>query len=236
MISIMYVKSSFAQEINIQQVLWTGIGGQQNWLDTNYLMYNCYGNDASDLLKNNTERSLLWDKKNGNCRFEGIAKNGEEIIYLFNLITEKSIKLGINNVEEQNLDPNLTKAIMLQIKKDLQLMLLPTIIDIKGTNFNHIEDKLSNGEKLIYVNVLSKLPFYGSSINGILSISEKSGEIKGFDNTNTDLHYQIENYKDTGSGLILPSSFLVADNKQKSCTFTIISSFLQVEVTKFTDL
>ncbi|UIR55594.1 hypothetical protein LZQ00_15155 [Sphingobacterium sp. SRCM116780] len=225
-----------AQENNIQTKLWSSIGGTGNWNETTILLFSCSGNNDSDILKNESVRSLLWNRATGACRFEGLSKNNERLVYLFNFKSNKPLKLFISDDETNNITNEFHQDIIHQVKDDLGLLLLPTLADLKGVNFTDKVTKLVNNEKLISTQVESKTNFFNDQLLGNLLISEKTGEIKVFKNLTTGITYQVDQYKDTGSGLRLPTSFTASQNKKKSCTFATVSSFVQVEASKFTDL
>ena len=225
-----------AQENNIQSKLWASLGGADNWQDTKFLLFSCSGNDNSTVLNSDVERSLLWNRETGECRFEAQSKKNEQLVYLFNFTTNKPLKLFINAVEVATIDPALQQDIRHQINEDLYLLLLPTIGDLKGISFSDTKVKLLNNEKQLSTIVAYDGDFYGSPINGTILINANSGEINAFENSIKSIDYQIDQYKDAGSGLRLPTSFNAVNNKKKSCTFTTVSTFEHVESSKFTDL
>ncbi|UPZ37426.1 hypothetical protein MUB18_03755 [Sphingobacterium sp. PCS056] len=225
-----------AQETSVPAKLLSSIGGNDIWQETKFLLFSCNGNDNANLLNNEAERSLLWNRETGECRFEGQSKKNEKLVYLFNFKTKKSLKFFVNAVDVSTQESALQEDIRQQINGDLQLLLLPTIAELKGINFSNTTAKLLNSEKLLSTSVTYNGNFYNSPIRGNLMIHENNGEIKVFENSINSISYQIDQYKDTGSGLRLPTSFVAINNKKKSCTFTTVSTFEQVEASKFTDL
>ena len=71
----------------------------------------------------------------------------------------------------------LQEDIRQQINGDLQLLLLPTIAELKGINFSNTTVKLLNSEKLLNTSVTYNGNFYNSPIRGNLMIHENNGEI-----------------------------------------------------------
>lgn len=225
-----------AQENNIQMKLQSSIGGIENWQNTKFLLFSCTGNDNSNLLNSTSDRSLLWNRETGECRFEGQSKKNEKLVYLFNFKRKQSLKLFVNAIEVNTIEPALQEDIQQQINEDLQLLLLPTITELKGINFTDIKAKLLHNEKLLSTFISYDGNFYASSLKGNLLINENNGEIKAFEDTISMVNYQVGQYKDAGAGLRLPTSFIALNNKKKSCTFTTVSTFEHVEASKFTDL
>jgi hypothetical protein len=225
-----------AQENNIQTKLSASIGGTANWQSTKFLLFSCTGNDNGNQLNSSSDRSLLWNRETGECRFEGQSNKNEKLVYLFNFKSKQSLKLFVNAVDVGAIDPTLQQDIQQQINEDLQLLLLPTITELKGINFTDTKVKLLHNEKLLSADVTYDGNFYSSPIKGSLLINENNGEIKVFENYLTGTSYQIDQYKDAGAGLKLPTSFIASNNKKKSCTFTTVSTFEHVESLKFTDL
>lgn len=224
-----------AQENNIQMKLSTAIGGSIKWQDTKFLLFSCSGNEHSNLLDDRADRSLLWNRETGECRFEGQSKNKEKLVYLFNFKSKQSLKLFINAVEV-GIEQAWQQDIQEQINADLQLLLLPTLSELKGISFTDIKIKLLHNEKLLSSYVKYDENFYNSPIQGRLLINENSGEIKAFDNNLNGINYQVDQYQDAGAGLKLPTSFIATNNNKKSCTFTTVSTFEHVESSKFTEL
>ena len=225
-----------AQENNIQIKLESSIGGIENWQNTKFLLFSCTGNDNANLLNSSSDRSLLWNRETGECRFEGQSAKNEKLVYLFNFKRKQALKLFVNAVEITTVETDLQQDIQQQINEDLKLLLLPTITELKGINFTDTKVKLLHNEKLLSTFVSYDGNFYASPIKGNLLINENNGEIKAFENTISTVNYQIDQYKDAGAGLRLPTSFIALNNKKKSCTFTTVSTFEHVEASKFTDL
>ncbi|MBB2953213.1 MULTISPECIES: hypothetical protein [Sphingobacterium] len=225
-----------AQESNIQMKLESSIGGIENWQNTKFLLFSCTGNDNANLLNSSSDRSLLWNRETGECRFEGQSTKNEKLVYLFNFKRKQPLKLFVNAVEIKTIETALQRDIQQQVNEDLKLLLLPLITELKGINFTDIKVKLLNNEKLLSTFVSYDGSFYDGPIKGNLLINENTGEIKAFENTISMVNYQVDQYKDAGSGLKLPTSFIALNNKKKSCTFTTVSTFEHVEASKFTEL
>src|SRR5690606_31062358 len=79
--------------------LWEAIGGKENWQNARYFMFSCTGGEPQSFTQG--ERKYLWDKRSGNCRFEGVTTDDEHVIVLFNIKTAEGT-VYINSVKLDN--------------------------------------------------------------------------------------------------------------------------------------
>ncbi|RKF40939.1 hypothetical protein BCY89_21140 [Sphingobacterium siyangense] len=224
-----------AQDDSLNKQIWQSIGGQEKWDSLQFLAFSAKGNTISDQLSND-ERKFLFDRTTGACRFDGY-KGTDQVTYLFNFKNPGSDKLFIGgNLSTDG--PELKKSIKNQLFSDLNLLLLPTLIGQKNVQLKSQKESFSSGQKLTIANISSSGPIFGSKIDVLLYIDQNTGEIVRYEYTDKGEKntYEVSKYKEIGDGIRLPSFFNSTSNDQKSCIFSSISSFVQVEQKKFTEL
>ncbi|WP_293953168.1 MULTISPECIES: hypothetical protein [unclassified Sphingobacterium] len=224
-----------AQEDTLHKQIWQSIGGQEKWDSLQYLAFSAKGNNISDQLANE-ERKFLFNRTSGACRFDGYTGT-DQVTYLFNFKNPGNDKLFIGGNLSTD-DVELKKSIKSQLFSDFNLLLLPTLIGLKNVQLKNQKESFSAGQKLMISNILSSTPIFGNRIAGVLYIDQNTGEIARYEykDKGEKITYEVSNYKEIGDGIRLPSLFNCTTNGQRSCIFSSISSFVQVEQKKFTEL
>lgn len=237
MLFIIFPKPIFAQEDSLSKQIWLSIGGQDKWNSLQYLAFSANGNSISEQLSND-ERKFLFNRSTGECRFDGYS-GPEQVTYLFNF------KGGTSGADKLFIGGNLTTdnqelkgTIKNQLFTDLHLLLLPTLIEQKSIQLKNKDEKFVDGQKLTIASMTSSGLVLGNKLDGLLYIDQNTGEIIRYDYSDKTekISYEVSKYKEIGDGIRLPSSFTAANNEKRTCIFSSISSFVQVEQKKFKEL
>jgi len=212
------------------KVLLKGIGGKEKWDSANYILFTVRGNDAKPL---QNDRKFLIKPTSGQARFEGQSNGGDNIVTLFNFKTGKLSKLFVNGTEVKQMNSETTELftqINAQFKKDITFLFLPALIEQPDTKTGKITSKILNAEKL------QSLPFVlEGGFSGEVLFNNETGQIKQFidENGNT---YLVNEYKDIGGGLFLPTNFRNLDNQEKNLFFSTVAAFTEMEESRFSTL
>ncbi|MGJ1341480.1 hypothetical protein [Sphingobacterium spiritivorum] len=239
LLSTLFPKHSFGQDTTpTVNKLWEGIGGKSKWDETHFILFSAAGNNTSTFIEN--PRKFLINRQNGDCRFEGATSSGDEITLLFNYRTNKIRKLYVNEVEQTNLDNFSAKNFPLitrQFKQDVSLLFLPTVLGSKQFKTGDAQQKIVDAEKLTVVTVNSTTDL-NVKLNGKLFFNSESGKIRRWELSAEDdsVQYLIDNFKDIGDGLILPTTFKSLNDNSKSVIFSTVAAFVDMELSKFTTL
>jgi len=224
-----------AQGDSLNKQIWQSIGGQGKWDSLQFLAFSAKGNMISDQLSND-ERKFLFNRATGECRFDGYSGT-DQVTYLFNFKNNGADKLYIGgNLAADGAE--IKKSIRSQLFSDLNLLLLPTLIGQKNVQLKGQTERFISGQKLTIANISSSSPIFGLKIDGSLYIDQNTGEITHYEyiDKGEKIAYEVSKYREIGDGIRLPSFFNSTNNDQKSCIFSSISSFVQVEQKKFTEL
>ncbi|ULT27963.1 hypothetical protein KUH03_15940 [Sphingobacterium sp. E70] len=116
--------------------------------------------------------------------------------------------------------------------------MLPTLIEQRSVQFKNQEERFIGGQKLTVASITSSGPVLGSKLDGLIYIDQNTGEITRYEYTDKTekISYEVSKYKEIGDGIRLPSLFSAASNDKRTCVFSSISSFVQVEQKKFKEL
>lgn len=224
-----------AQNDSLNKQIWRSIGGQGKWDSLQYLAFSAKGNTVSEELSNE-ERKFLFNRTTGECRFDGFS-GSDQVTYLFNFKGSSADKLFIaGNIATDGQE--IKKSIKNQLFADLNLLLLPTLIEQRSVQFKIQEERFIGGQKLTIASITSSGPVLGSKLDGLIYIDQNTGEITRYEYTDKSekISYEVSKYKEIGDGIRLPSLFSAASNDRRTCVFSSISSFVQVEQKKFKEL
>lgn len=208
-----------------KELVQLSIGEANKWANTRYLLYSATG--ASTISGLSDERTFLIDKKTGDCRFEGVTKNGDRTVLLFNYKTKRVKKYFINSQESKSTPDSLIENVLDQFFSDTQILFLPALLNDSPSSIKETSQKILNTEK---INVLSfaNLPTLGDdTINGKILLTNK-GEVKSIVLENTE--YITSASKDIGEGILLPTVF----QSQSTYRFHTVAAFTEMEAGKFT--
>lgn len=212
------------------EILLKGMGGKDKWDNTNYILFTANGNDLRPF---QDSRKFLINRKSGQARFEGKSNDGEQIVSLFNFKTEKLTKFFVNGVEIKQIDTEvleLFNKINTQFKKDATFLFLPALIEQPATKTGKTSSKIFNAEKL------QSLPFQlESGLSGEVLFNKETGWIRQFIDKDGNT-YVVNDYKDTGGGLFLPTGFKNLADSNKSFLFPTVAVFTEMEETRFSTL
>lgn len=224
-----------AQDDSLNKQIWQSIGGQGKWDSLQFLAFSAKGNTISDRLSND-ERKFLFNRTTGECRFDGYSGT-DQVTYLFNFKNSGADKLYVGGSLASD-GTEIKKSIRSQLFSDLNLLLLPTLIGQKNVMLKGQTERFIGGQKLTIANISSSGSIFGLKIDGSIYIDQNTGEITYYEYTDKGekITYEVSKYKEIGDGIRLPSFFYATNNDKKSCVFSSISSFVQVEQKKFTEL
>lgn len=235
MLSFLSVGHLSAQDDSLNKQIWRSIGGQGKWDSLQYLAFSAKGNTVSEELSNE-ERKFLFNRTTGECRFDGFS-GSDQVTYLFNFKKSSTDKLFIaGNLSTDGQE--IKKSIKNQLFADLNLLLLPTLIEQRSVQFKNQEERFIGGQKLTVASITSSGAVLGSKLDGLIYIDQNTGEITRYEYTDKTekISYEVSKYKEIGDGIRLPSLFSAASNDKRTCVFSSISSFVQVEQKKFKEL
>lgn len=217
--------------------IWDGIGGKDNWTNARYFMFSCIGEDTLSALQ--SERAYLWDKQTGECRFEGLTIEDEELIVLFNIkteITQGQVFVDRNRLNQAPEATEIITAVKEQFEKDASFIFLPTLLEGKASSINLEDEKLVGSKKYMIVHVKNPNTSFESAIEGQLFIDALSGRIQRWhpqDNSVSDKTYLVGGFKDIGGGLILPTQF-TDSNGTNHISYPLAAALVNIEPQKFT--
>lgn len=210
-----------------KELIRQAVGEKRNWTSTRYLLYSASGSSTTSLFSN--ERSFLIDKGNGDCRFEGMNKNNEDVVLLFNFRSGKSKKYYVNGKESTSSMDEMAEIIIDQFFADTQLLFLPAFLTEHQSTITDTVQKIFNADKTTIFS-FSNVPGFGEkSTTGKIVITSK-GEIKSISLENNTYHTSAS--KDIGSGILLPTFF----EGPTTIKFNTVAAFTQIEPGKFTTL
>lgn len=232
---MLFVSHSFAQNDNTSDIKSTinknATFIKQKWKQHRYFLYTAKGNVHSNLIGN--QRSFLIDNVTGNCRLETPNLQSQEVIVLFNFKTKKLIKQYIAGKENSTNNQQMLSAALDQFFEDSKLLFLPILLTDQSISFTSPTSKIINTEKINSVSFSNLTTLDKQNVAGKIEINTK-GEIKAFSDGTSE--YVVQNYKDIGSGIILPTSYKNVKDSVQSCNFTTVAAFTDIEAGKFTSL
>ncbi|MBL1409676.1 hypothetical protein [Sphingobacterium faecale] len=216
-----------AQEQSGKDLVELSVGEANKWANTRYLLYTAIG--PSHIVGFNNERTFLIDKKTADCRFEGINKNNENIVLLFNYKTKKTKKYFINEQESKENTDSLIDNILTQFFNDTQMLFLPALLSNSPSKITEVSQKVFNADKINIISFSNLSTLGDNTIDGKISLTNK-GEIKSISIDNVE--FRTSATKDIGEGILLPTVFEHRSTHQ----FQIVAAFTEMEAGKFTDL
>jgi len=217
-------------DTTVEAKIWEGIGGKQNWQDVRYFMFSCLerAGDTSQGV-----REYLWDKQTGDCRFEEVSKDGDTVITLFNLKTEK----GAAFINSEKQGDSLKSAKLIQealstFRKDASLLFLPTTME--GRNAIHAveKEKLIGSRRFTVIKLANEKTSFDASVNGQLYIDARNGRIQHWQPNRADqrdtAYYTVSEFKDVGGGLVLPTHFTASDSSS-TVSYPLAAALIHIE-------
>lgn len=215
------------EQKNGKDLIQMSIGEANKWTSTRYLLYSVVG--PSSMPDFGNERSFLIDKKTADCRFEGINKNNESIVLLFNYKTRKAKKYFINAQERTENTDNVVEQILNQFSKDTQILFLPAFLSDAPSSITEVTQKIFNADKVNIISFANLPTLANGTIDGKILLTNK-GEVKSIVINNTT--YNTSMIKDIGEGILLPTVF----ENQSKYLFQTVAAFTDMEAGKFTNL
>lgn len=223
--------SSVQAEAQTPDALWKGVGGKSRWDSTNYILFTANGISMDSL--GNT-RKFLINKKSGQVRFEGQSSEGNQLVALFNIKSHKLTKLSRSGQELKATNEESTALFTLinkQFQRDAAFIFLPVLVENANTKKGTETSKIVNSEKL----QAFSFELNNNTLSGEILYNPETGQIKQvIDQSGNE--YFVNNYKDIGGGLILPTTFKSMSTQGNNVSYTTVAAFTEMEESKFTSL
>ncbi|MGO1243455.1 MAG: hypothetical protein ACTJHT_09355 [Sphingobacterium sp.] len=211
--------------------LWKGVGGKSKWDSTNYILFTANGRSMDSL---GNARKFLINKKSGQVRFEGQSSEGNQLVALFNFKSHKLTKLSRGGQELKATNEESTALFTLinkQFQRDASFIFLPVLLENANTTKGTETSKIVNSEKL----QAFSFELNNNTLSGEILYNPETGQIKQvIDQSGNE--YFVNNYKDIGGGLILPTTFKSMSMQGNNATYTTVAAFTEMEESKFTSL
>lgn len=233
---LLLCQMGWAQSESIFSEIEEAIGGKDKWEQTDYLYFTVSGNNRDDSLPG--KRSFLINKSNGDARFKGMNDKSEEIVLLFNFVTQGIKRIFINEEEKgasEEENQAVVELVQKQFLEDINLLFSPILVIAHGDKNASVQPKIVNGEKFSFLEVekFSYLPEQKSR-RGSVAV-DPEGKIRII-NLGSDKEVTVSKYVDTGGGLKLPTRFDSQTKPSQSCEFSTVASFTDIQDKKFEEL
>jgi len=224
---------AFGQDLQdgIINKLWEAIGGRDNWRNARYFMFSCVGGSTSSFAHG--ERTYLWDKQEGNCRFEGTTTDNESVVALFNIKTnEGSVYLNGEKLSNPNTSAGVIKDVAAEFERDAYLLFLPTALDGDQASYSVTGEKLVGSQRFTVVALRNRKTSFESSVDGELYIDAQTGMIQQWRSDHHRDYVTVGGFKDIGGGLVLPTRFS-SDDSAYNINYPIAAALVHIESQKF---
>lgn len=230
---IVLINTSYSQnqdKDSIIESIFSNIGGQQNWNNTRYFLFTASSNPKLSIV--GKERTFLFDRENGSCRFEGLIEN-KNVVFIFNYKSRVGSKLFQEGKEVTNINESLAKEVINQFFEDSKLLLFPVYLLEKSNNLSVGSQKIINAEKIYSIDYSNVNVLNNENISGSIKATNK-GDLKSFTINGTE--YALSHTKDIGNGINLATQFKNIKNADQSVMFTTVAAFTEIESGKFSNL
>ncbi|WP_257668867.1 hypothetical protein [Parapedobacter tibetensis] len=220
-----------ATNSSVAAKLWEGIGGKENWQNARYFMFSCIGGEKHSFAQG--ERKYLWDKLSGNCRFDGVTTDDENVIVLFNVKTaEGTAYINGIKIDNQRVAADIIDEVRSDFEKDAYLLFLPTALEGNSVSYTVAEEKLIGSQRFTVVNIKNPKTSFETAIDGQLYMDAQTGQIQEWRPKRAANHFSISGFKDIGGGLVLPTRFTGSDTTT-SVTYPLAAALVNIEAQKF---
>ena len=210
--------------------LWEAIGGRENWENARYFMFSCTGGHRSFT---QGERQYLWDKQTGACRFDGMTTDDELVTVLFNIETrEGTVYINKAKLENPRTTDDIIAEITEEFHRDAHLLFLPTVLDGNQASHSIAGEKLIGSQRFTVINIENKHTSFEAAIAGQLYVDSQTGRVYQWWPSHGTDGFTIDDYKNIGSGLVLPTRFTSIDTTT-SVTYPIAAALVHIEGEKF---
>ncbi|SEK22450.1 hypothetical protein [Parapedobacter koreensis] len=216
---------------DVANKLWEAIGGKENWLNARYFMFSCIGGDNQSAIQG--ERKYLWDKQTGNCRFEGLTTDDENLIVLFNIkTTSGTVYLNGTKLDNPRTTADIVKEIAIEFEKDAYLLFLPTALEGDNATYTVAEEKLVGAQRFTVVNIKNRKTSFEGAVDGQLYVDSQTGQAQRWRPSQVSNYFVISGFKDIGGGLVLPTRF-IGNDTTTSITYPLAAALVNIEGQKF---
>ena len=227
------VSNVFSQgsETNMSDNIWEAIGGKDNWKNARYFMFSCSG--GHNRLFTQGKRTYLWDKQDGDCRFEGITTDDESILALFNVKTlNGSVYLNGEKLSNPKTTADVIKEVSTEFEQDASLIFLPTVLEGDHVSFSVTSEKLIGSQRFTVMDIKNPKTSFETAVDGQLYVDAQTGRLHQWLPNDGQHHYTIGGFKDIGGGLILPTRF-IANDSTENITYPLAAALVNIEAQKF---
>ncbi|MGK6350138.1 hypothetical protein [Parapedobacter sp. DT-150] len=218
-------------DIQVETKVWEAMGGKANWQLARYFMFSCVGGDDHSFIRG--ERTYLWDRQTGNCRFEGVTTVDEALIVLFNIKTAKGT-VYVNGAPSSSPQTaaDIIKEVTAEFERDAYLLFLPTVLEGDNVTYAVEGEKLIGSNQFTVINVKNNRTAFEAAVEGQLFIDTQTGKIQEWKSNPDSAHFSVSGFKDIGGGLVLPTRFVGSDTTQ-SITYPLAAALVNIEAQKF---
>ncbi len=227
------IATAFGQvsQTSIANKLWEAIGGKENWQNARYFMFSCIGGGNPSFTQG--ERTYLWDKQDGYCRFEGVTLDDESVIALFNIKTNKgTVYMNGEKLSNPKTSADVINEISAEFERDAYLLFLPTVLEGDHVSFTVTGEKLIGSQRFTVIDIKNQKTSFEAAVDGQLYIDAQTGRIEQWLSHQDQNRFTVTGFKDIGGGLVLPTRF-TADDTTYNITYPIAAALVNIEAQKF---
>lgn len=224
---------AFGQDLQteIANKLWEAIGGKENWQNARYFMFSCVGGGTPSFVQG--ERTYLWDKQQGYCRFEGITTDDESVIVLFNIKTsEGTVYINGEKLSNPKTSADVIQEVAAEFERDAYLLFLPTALEGNQASFTVTGEKLIGSQRFTVVDIKNHKTSFEAAVDGQLYVDAQTGRVQQWRSRHDQNRFAVSGFKDIGGGLVLPTRF-TTDNTINSISYPIAAALVNIEAQKF---
>lgn len=215
----------------IADKLWEAIGGKENWQNARYFMFSCVGGGSPSFTQG--ERTYLWDKQEGYCRFEGVTTDDESVIALFNIKTTKgTVYINGEKLSNPKTSAGVINEVAAEFERDAYLLFLPTALEGDRASFTVAGEKLIGSQRFTVLDIKNHKTSFETSVDGWLYVDAQTGRAEQWQSHEHQNRFIISGFKDIGGGLVLPTRFTTEDTT-KNITYPIAAALVNIEAQKF---
>lgn len=233
LISTLFTNPVFSQDkTEVVSLIWQGIGGKQSWDEARYFMFSCK-TGIHQIIPG--EHSYIWDRVNGNCRFEGTNSLQGKVLALFNTESREG-KIFVNNkaITDRDSAKTLLEPIINSFYSD-SFWLFPSKNLADPSQLILKDQELIGNARYYVVEIQLRNKNYGE-YSSKLFIDTNTGRVYQWqalsDDGNIMYNFLTSGFKDVGGGLMLATA-LVDQKTGTTINYPIVSALINVEEDKF---
>src|SRR5690606_31488047 len=227
------IATAFGQgsQAGLAHKLWEAIGGKENWQNARYFMFSCIGGDHSSFTQG--ERTYLWDKQEGYCRFEGVTTDDESVVALFNIKTHTgTVYINDEKLSNPKTSADIINEISAEFERDAYLLFLPTVLEGDRVSLTVTGEKLIGSQRFTVVDIKNHKTSFEATVDGQLYVDAQTGRVQQWLSHQDQNRFAVSGFKDIGGGLVLPTRF-TTDDTTNNITYPIAAALVHIEAQKF---